>query len=603
MTRPSGNVPAATNAASASRATTPRAELLTDLDLPALRDAAIMLGDWRVAVHGDRELAAAIVASREVGAVVTGAVNANSLRNTVDAARRRGVPVVVGCANDTGLRRALEVRAEEWVSLPATSREFAARVRSALVRVTPAARLSSDEGERARYEWMLFDSTTALPTLPVVINRIRPLARERGRLIVSYFDFVRYAEIESRFGWERLDAVRETTVRAVQAFVEEVLDPEARLATCWVHDEDFVVLRVPPAASTVDGSAGTTGHANGFEESLRLRVRAAIAAAHGEEMAAAVDVCAGRAVVDYTPRARFERLVYRATRQAAQQARSVEQRERGRLIGDLRQMLDDGAVAIEYHPIFVTESLQPFGFEALARGLRPSLRSPEVLFGMAAEAGQQWELARLCRKKSLAGMRAFAPDALLFLNVDPHDLSDPEFDVFATSVPEPRRVVLEITERTAIRDYPRMRERLAGVRARGFRLAVDDAGAGYAGLGSIANLEPDFIKLDIGLITGIEASPVKQHLVETMVRFANEQGTRVIAEGIERAAEFEAVRSLGVHLAQGFYLHPPSDDLLSAVDVTSAHDRSAAPRPLVTTPAADRPADSRADASESSRRI
>lgn len=561
-----------------------------------------MLGDWRVAAHGDRELAGAIAASREVGAVVTGAVNANSLRNTIEAARARGVPVVVGCADDTGLRRALEVRAEEWTTLPATAREIAARVRSAMARMAPAARLSADEAERTRYEHMLFDTTTALPTLPVVIERIRALARERGRVIVSYFDFVRYAEIEARFGWERLDAVRETTVRAVQAFVEEVLDPEASLATCWVHDEDFVVLRVPLAAATPAGDSAMSAHANGFEESLRLRVRAAIAAEHGEELAAAVDVCAGRAVVEYTPRARFERIVYRATRLAAQQARSIEQRERGRLVGDLRQMLEDGAVAIEYHPIFVTASLQPFGFEALARGLRPALRSPEVLFGMAAESGQQWELARLCRKKALAGMRAFAPEALLFLNVDPLDLADPEFDAFAAAVPEPRRVVLEITERTAIRDYPRMRERLAGVRERGFRLAVDDAGAGYAGLGSIANLEPDFIKLDIGLITGIEASPVKQHLVETMVRFANEQGTRVIAEGIERAVEFEAVRSLGVHLAQGFYLHPLPDDVPASVEATSAHDRPAAPVPRATTSPAARPADVRADASVNSRR-
>src|SRR3712207_8173182 len=83
---------------------------------------------------------------------------------------------------------------------------------------------------------------------------------------------------------------------------------------------------------------------------------------------------------------------------------------------------------------------------------------------------------------------------------------------------------------------------LKAFRERGFRFAVDDAGSGYAGLGSIANLEPDFIKLDMSLINCIDANFIKQNLVETMVRFANDQGAKVIAEGVERAEEFETVR-------------------------------------------------------------
>jgi predicted signal transduction protein with EAL and GGDEF domain len=109
----------------------------------------------------------------------------------------------------------------------------------------------------------------------------------------------------------------------------------------------------------------------------------------------------------------------------------------------------------------------------------------------------------------------------------------------AFDVPEPSRVVIEITERTAIKDYPKFRERLKVFRERGFRFAVDDAGSGYAGLGSIANLEPDFIKLDFSLINCIDTNFLKQNLVETMVRFANDQGAKVIAEGVERAEEFE----------------------------------------------------------------
>src|SRR5205814_6532680 len=132
---------------------------------------------------------------------------------------------------------------------------------------------------------------------------------------------------------------------------------------------------------------------------------------------------------------------------------------------------------------------------------------------------------------------------------------DPAFN--EDEVKYPARVVIEITERTAIKDYPKFRERLRLFRERGFRFAVDDAGSGYAGLGSIANLEPDFIKLDISLINSIDTNFIKQNLVETMVRFADEHGAKVIAEGVERAEELDTVKRLGVHLVQGFFLHRP----------------------------------------------
>jgi EAL domain-containing protein (putative c-di-GMP-specific phosphodiesterase class I) len=178
------------------------------------------------------------------------------------------------------------------------------------------------------------------------------------------------------------------------------------------------------------------------------------------------------------------------------------------------------------------------------------------MFEVAEEADLIWELSRLCRSRALEGLGSYLGQGeSLFINVDPHDFSDPLFG--ENEVAQPDRVVLEITERTAIKDYPKFRERLRGLRQLGYRFAVDDAGSGYAGLGSIANLEPDFIKLDISLITGIDTNFIKQNLVETMVKFANDHGAMVIAEGVERAEEFMTVRSIGVHLVQGFFLHKP----------------------------------------------
>jgi len=186
------------------------------------------------------------------------------------------------------------------------------------------------------------------------------------------------------------------------------------------------------------------------------------------------------------------------------------------------------------------------------------------MFDVAAEADLLWELSRLCRSRAIEGLETrLQPGELLFLNVDPHDFSDPAFN--ENEVVHPDRVVIEITERTAIKDYPKFRERLRAFRDKGFRFAVDDAGNGYAGLGSIANLEPDFIKLDLSLINAIDTNFIKQNLVETMVKFASDHGAKVIAEGVERAEEFATVKELGVELVQGFFLHRPS-----SVPVTSA---------------------------------
>jgi EAL domain-containing protein (putative c-di-GMP-specific phosphodiesterase class I) len=182
-----------------------------------------------------------------------------------------------------------------------------------------------------------------------------------------------------------------------------------------------------------------------------------------------------------------------------------------------------------------------------------------VLFGVAEEANLIWELSRLCRKRAIEGIdENLKEHELLFINIDPHDFRDPTFrylDLDELGVEHPERIVLEITERTAITDYPTFQGYLDDFRSRGFRFAVDDAGSGYAGLGSIANLAPDFIKLDISLISSIDTNFMKQNLVDTMVSFANDHDIKVIAEGVEREEEYETVKALGVHLTQGFLFH------------------------------------------------
>jgi len=525
--------------------------LLTDTDVAAVHDAAALLDGWRAEAHTILDLGVAL-GEPGVRALLLTTSDPSLLRSSIELAHARGVPVVVGCADETARRRAVELKAEEWYQLPGAAPEISARIWSAVARGATLGSAMAERVDRVEYEQMLHDSLTGLPTLPVAIERSRQLFKERGELVVLYFSFVRYSKIEEIYGWEKLDSVLETTASAVRDFLDDDDLGASRVMVSFTNDDDFIFFHVP--ASGV--AAASEGEITEMTTRLQRHVGAKIEEAHGEDIAALFDIYVGRAHLYYNPKIRLERLIYRGIREAANASRSLEQRERARRVADLRTSLRDRMVYVEYHPIVVASTREIFGYEALARGQMRTLRSPEVMFDVAAEADLIWELSRLCRARALEGMQTrLAPGQLLFLNVDPHDFTDPSFN--EQEVADPSRIVIEITERTAIKDYPKFRERLKAFRALGFRFAVDDAGSGYAGLGSIANLEPDFIKLDISLINAIDTNFIKQNLVQTMVRFAEDHNAMVIAEGVERAEEFKTVQELGVHLVQGFFLHRP----------------------------------------------
>jgi EAL domain-containing protein (putative c-di-GMP-specific phosphodiesterase class I)/GGDEF domain-containing protein len=532
--------------------TAPHAFLLTDSADGALADAAELLQLDLVFVHPASGLPSAIDEYASARVVVVSTDDPSLLRAIVEHASTRRIPVVLAGENDVAYRRAIEFRVDDWYLAPATPVEISWRIRSALARVAAQASSFAHRVDRVEYEEMMYDPLTGMATLPVMLERTRGLIKDRGEVVIHYLNFVRYSKIEEIYGWEKLDQVLETTAAAVREFLDSRSITTTRMMVGFPNDDDFIFLQIPDKGQPAPTDAQITEAGRQLQQFVGNRLEEV----HGEDVSSLFDIFIGSSHVYYTPKIRFERLIYRGVREAANAARSVEQRERVRRTAALKGVLHDGSVYIDFHPIVLAETGEIFGYEALARGVPRNLRSPEVMFEVAAEADLVWELSRLCRARALAGAKDLLQgDQLLFVNVDPHDFADPGFGVLDSI--DPRRIVLEITERTAIKDYPKFRERLRSFRERGFRFAVDDAGSGYAGLGSIANLEPDFIKLDISLINSIDTNFIKQNLVETMVGFAKEQGAMVIAEGIERAEELETVKRIGVPLVQGFLLHHP----------------------------------------------
>lgn len=474
-------------------------------------------------------------------------------------ARRRNAALVVACHSETHCSDITAADADDWLVLPVDEAELKLRLRVACDRArgTTAARRQQDAAELIRYEELLFDKLTGFPTLAVMIERARDLLDRRGELTVLYIQFVWYEKIEEIYGWQKLDDVLETTAGALRSFYADEHQPDENIMmVSHIADDDFILLTHVPTSP-----AAAERRLREVTQRLETHLRQRVEEEHGEDIAALCGIYVGAATVFRNPKIRTERLIYRGIREAAQAARGAEQWERTRKVSGLKSTIRDGAVFIEYHPIIISETEEIYGFEALARGMRRELRSPEILFEVAEEANLVWELSRLLRRRAIEGIIDELKDGqFLFLNIDPHDFDDPMFrnlNPADLGIDDPSRVVLEITERTAIKDYPRFQEYLKSFRERGFRFAVDDAGSGYAGLGSIANLAPDYIKLDISLISNIDTNFLKQNLVETLVQFANTHGAKVVAEGVERREEFETVKQLGVHLTQGFLFHKP----------------------------------------------
>jgi EAL domain-containing protein (putative c-di-GMP-specific phosphodiesterase class I) len=167
-------------------------------------------------------------------------------------------------------------------------------------------------------------------------------------------------------------------------------------------------------------------------------------------------------------------------------------------------------------------------------------------------------LGRVIRERAAEPMLTAEPSWLLFLNLHPEDLLDPVLHSADTALAElAPRVVLEITERASLHKVSDLRARVAALRERGFRVAVDDLGAGYAGLSSFAQLEPDIVKLDMTLVRDVHKVPVKQKLVASMTSVCKELGLLVVAEGVECAEERDVLCDIGCDLLQGYHFAKP----------------------------------------------
>jgi EAL domain-containing protein (putative c-di-GMP-specific phosphodiesterase class I) len=248
----------------------------------------------------------------------------------------------------------------------------------------------------------------------------------------------------------------------------------------------------------------------------------------------------------------------RVRREALEQYRAG-----GRQLGD-RASLDArfdralDSIWIAYQPIISWSRRSLFAHEALVRNEEPTLRNPGDLFDAAERLDRLHELGQMIRARVAQTMHDIPTTGQVFVNVHTADLQDASlFDVNSPLSAFASRVVLEITERAALDQIKDLMTRMAQLRTMGYRIAVDDLGAGYAGLTSFAQLEPEVVKVDMSLVRGVDSSPTKQKLLGSIINLCRDLQIQIIAEGIETEPERDTLVRLGGDLCQGYLFARP----------------------------------------------
>lgn len=252
---------------------------------------------------------------------------------------------------------------------------------------------------------------------------------------------------------------------------------------------------------------------------------------------------------------------------------------------ELQEILAERRLNAWFQPIVACRRQQVYGYEALIRGPSDSaLHSPLSLFDAASREGRLVELDLLCREVAIAAFGQLGLPGKLFLNVTPMAVTEADFRHGETSRFLKRcglaadRVVIELTEQFPIHDYAVMRTAVAHYRAMGFSIAIDDLGAGHAGLRHWSELRPDYVKVDRHFVQGVDQDQNKRQFIRSILDMARSLGCAVVAEGIETLEEYRTLWSAGLTLGQGYHFARPAPNPPVSLDSVLPADNAPLPR-------------------------
>lgn len=402
-----------------------------------------------------------------------------------------------------------------------------------------------------------------IPTVRELEDRIGESLRADGGLATILVDLQPLARIERNFGGVTYRTLRDQ----IDPLIFEVQGrlQEAELIARDERDGDrfFLFVSLRGAEGRPFEVATLRKLADRADEFLTPRVARLTQPYTRERPILSV----GHGVVLFSPLESVERQLLRLMQDAADTARMRtgvrEREEREALVEVIYNYQHNLWTA--FQPIVEIQGRQLMGHEGLSRGPRGTeLQPPTVLFGLAARHGLTEELERACRRKAFQDWELFGAGGRLFVNTVPATVRDASFlgrgvlDYLGPGM-SPRFVTLEITERQVIENLALYREAMHAFLDLGFTFAIDDLGAGYSGLETVATLGAAYLKIDMGLVRDVHQKQASQQVVKAILDMAQGVGATVIAEGIQTSDECQALTDLGIRYGQGYLFARPID--------------------------------------------
>jgi EAL domain-containing protein (putative c-di-GMP-specific phosphodiesterase class I) len=421
----------------------------------------------------------------------------------------------------------------------------------------------NNEEARIRKEWLqfkgaLFDRLAEFPTIPIVVDDVRKHIGHHKKIGLIYLDIIE--SVETIHGWQKFDQVIKRIAEILRGIRGSILNAEDIISLQAPRTGKFVIFIFSQKDGKEVDKASMQALLDGihkqiFSETEDLRIKFLFPET----------IChIGMDFFYIDPVVRFERNLYSSINRARENAYSQTTNFWERRHRELKRIIINNDIQTVFQPILRFSDQKIIGYEALARITSVEFfNDTETLFSFAVQTEMILELERICRRQAIQMAKDVLGDKKLFLNVSAKGVLDPEFKdgKFVADVEDTGKsvndVVLEITERLAIKDINLFRETVKGLEKYGFSVAIDDVGAGYSSLHTIAELNPTYLKYDMALIRGINTHMIKRNLLESLIPFSKKIESEIIAEGIETEGEYTVLKEMGIEYGQGFYFARP----------------------------------------------
>jgi EAL domain-containing protein (putative c-di-GMP-specific phosphodiesterase class I) len=274
-----------------------------------------------------------------------------------------------------------------------------------------------------------------------------------------------------------------------------------------------------------------------------------------------IELHMGCSVIEVQPKTRLERLINKAIKNAYLNMYERSSKNHIKSVSRLKRILKEERFINFFQPIVNLNDFSIFGYEALLR-IKDEIKreNPLVLLKVSIEEGMIFEVERMMKVAAVREIKKLEEYSILFLNFEACVLEnlDRMLSLFEKLDFPNERIVIELTERTAVTNFVRLQNTINVMRERGFRFAIDDAGSGYASMESIAYLKPEFLKIDLSIVRDIHINYIKQDIVLALKDLAKRTGAVLLAEGIEKKEEFRVLKAMEIQYGQGFLFARPS---------------------------------------------